>query len=130
MVPYVYQSPCPVSVEAHGGNVKDHGSIEGKAIGNTRSLFNRFEVCGSDQRILWQIESLLHPPRRNGLATCHTIIVTPQPYLRFQSLRPDDGLDKNVCRCAFANRPSTKPKLARPNRQQSPIRNHVGLKVE
>src|ERR1017187_10342155 len=56
IVPYVDQSPCPVSVEPHGGNVKDHRSIEGKAIGNTRSLFNRFEVCGSDQRILWQIE--------------------------------------------------------------------------
>src|ERR1022692_2345772 len=40
-----------------------------------------------------------HPPRRNGLATCHTIIVTPQPHLRFQSLRPDDGLDENVSRC-------------------------------
>ena len=48
MVPYVYQSPCPVSVEPHGGNVKDHRSIEGKAIGNTRSLFNRLDLRGSD----------------------------------------------------------------------------------
>ena len=48
MVAYVYQPSCPVSVEAHGGNVKDHGSIEGKAIGDTRSLLNRFHVPWSD----------------------------------------------------------------------------------
>jgi hypothetical protein len=48
MVPYVYQSPCPVSVEPHGGNVKDYRSIEGKAIGGTRSLLNRFHVRRSD----------------------------------------------------------------------------------
>src|SRR4051794_28917459 len=27
MVPYVYQGSCPVSIETHGGNVKDHRSI-------------------------------------------------------------------------------------------------------
>jgi hypothetical protein len=47
-VAHIDQRSCPVSVEAHGGNVEDHKKIEGKASGNTRSLLNRFHVRGSD----------------------------------------------------------------------------------
>src|ERR1019366_2306029 len=46
MVAHIDQPSCPVSVEAHSGNVEDNKRIEGKASGNTRSLLNRFHVRG------------------------------------------------------------------------------------
>src|ERR1019366_3749297 len=122
MVPYVYQRPCPVSVEAHGGNVKEHRSVEGKAIGNTRSLLNRFEVCGADYSILWQIES---SPQRELPFVLRSVIVNQGSIDGFLGLRrlqthtdTTHVAKVRVGLCPLFNRPSRDVPLGRHLRSQ------------